>query len=143
MVAALALAVPTVGAVATSPSAEASSTPAAARATLETVATCWGGGTRVRHSAVKAGSRTVGYVNVYRYSGRGKCAQFAHAGASKGRSRYTTILVKASGLEAESGGTTTTKSQGIRATGVTCITARGTIRWSGKTRSRTVRACTS
>lgn len=143
MLAALTLTVPTVGVAAAPPAAATPTTTAAAGQTLQTVATCWSGGTRIKHLAVKAGSRTVGYVNVYRYSGKGKCAQFLHAGQSKGKSRYTTIRVVTSTLKAYSGGTTRTKSQGIRATGITCITARGTINWNGTTRSRSVRACTS
>ncbi|WP_028847242.1 MULTISPECIES: hypothetical protein [Thermocrispum] len=118
-------------------------TEATASASLQTVSTCWSGGKRLKHFAVKAGSRTVGYVNVYRYSGKSKCAQFIHAGAAKGKARYTTIRVVAGSLSLYNGGTTTQKSVGIKALGYTCITARGTINWSGKTRSRSVRACSS
>lgn len=137
---ALTLTVPATGGTAAA-AAPADTTTAAA--TLQAVSSCWTGGKRIKHYAVKAGKYTAGYVNVYRYSGKSKCAQFFHAGGTKYKSAYTTIRVVGGGLSAYSGGTTTTKSQGIKSTGITCITARGTINWKGVTRSRSVRACTS
>lgn len=142
MVAALALAVPAVGVAAAAPAADASNAATAARATLQTISTCRGG-TKVRHKPVKAGDRTVGYVNVHRYAGKRKCAQFVHAGPSLGKWRNTSIDVWTSTLSTGSGGTTSHRSQGILATGISCINARGSIMWNGRKRVQTVRVCTS
>lgn len=145
MVAALALAVPAVAAAAASPAAAASTQitdVAAAGQTLQTVATCRGG-TKVRHKPVRAGGRTVGYVNVHRYAGKRKCAQLVHAGRSLGKWRTTSIDVWTSTLSTGSSGTSSHRSPGILATGITCINARGTIWWNGKRRGQTVRVCTS
>ncbi|MBE1878681.1 hypothetical protein [Myceligenerans pegani] len=155
MVAALALTMPATGtAVAATPTtapatvanaipAETTMQAAAGGWSIRTVDRCTG--TRIRHKPIKAGRTTVGWVNVYRGSGKRKCARVIHAGPTWGKARDTEVIVwhTAYGM-ASSGGTARYKSAGILARGIGCINVRGTIYWNGKTRGKEVhRVCTS
>jgi hypothetical protein len=150
MVAALALMLPAAGAAtATAATAVPASTSAAATQSawsMQTVNTCLSSN-RIRHKPIKvrAGGRTIGWVNVVRGGGKIKCAQVVHAGPSWGKPRYTEIEVWNSRYgSAGTGSTASYWSSGIQSTGIRCINVRGSIDWKGRTRAVTIRdVCTS
>lgn len=141
---ALALATPLAGTAAAASTAPAAPAPAAESATvIETVNRC--GGTRIRHKAIKAGTRTIGYVNVYRGDGRKKCVRTYHAGPSWGKYRYTVARLWNDNYgSGTTGATVRYKGPGIRSTGIRCVNVHGYLYWNGtKHGSRINNICTS
>ncbi|MBO0608974.1 hypothetical protein [Myceligenerans salitolerans] len=153
MLATLALTLPAAGAATAAPSGATTSSESAALAdvaapaaesawSVRTVERC--DGNRIRHKAIKAGSHTIGWVNVFSEGGKKKCARVAHAGASWGKYRYTVIKVWNPNYGGVTDGSTVRyKSQAVRATGLRCVNVRGKIFWNGATRTSTLKnVCT-
>nr|BFF19169.1 hypothetical protein GCM10025730_26900 [Promicromonospora thailandica] len=99
-------------------------------------------GTRIVKKAIKSGTHTVAWLNVYHDRGSGrKCAVTSHAGQSWGKWAYTKVDIwtknGSSGVSGDYRYRTGPASIG-GANGV-CVGARGTITWAGKARVVTAR----
>jgi hypothetical protein len=114
--------------------------PAAAAPVAPMAAAC--PGNRIVHKAIKAGGRTVGWLNVFHDRGSDtKCAVTAHSGLTWGKWAYTTVDIwtrnGSVGVSGDYRYRTGPVSMGD-ADGV-CVGAKGGIKWGGQMRVATAR----
>lgn len=99
-------------------------------------------GTRIVHKAIKAGSATVAWLNVFHDRSSGtKCAVTAHSGRTWGKWAYTKVDVWTRNGSSGVGGDYRyrTGPASIGGANGVCVGAKGSIKWGGTMRVATAR----